>query len=86
MQSFRARLFGRAEDENMQYETTTNLNIRTGPATQHSTIEGSPLPTGTRVMVLTEKGHWRFVDVLDVVNGVMDMQGWVHSRYLKLAA
>lgn len=85
MESFRARLFGRAEDEKMQYETIANLNIRTGPGTQHPTIKGSPLPTGTRVMVLTEKGRWRFVDVLDVVNGVRDMQGWVYSRYLKLA-
>ncbi len=86
MESFRARIFGRAEDEDIQYETSTDLNIRTGPGTQHPTISGRPLPTGTRVEVLAEQGSWRQVDVLGTVNNVMDIQGWVHGRYLRRAA
>ncbi len=86
MQSFRARMLGRAEDDVADYETTTDLNIRSGPGTQHPTIPGSPLPTGTPVDAIAERGTWREVDVLETVNGVMDMQGWVHSRYLKRVA
>ena len=85
MASFRARIFGRAEDEPDRYETTANLNIRTGPGTEHQTLPGSPLPEGTQVEVLDSQGSWRFVDVLDTIDGLMDIQGWVHGRYLKRA-
>jgi N-acetylmuramoyl-L-alanine amidase len=34
---------------------------------------------------LAARGAWWQVDVLDVVNGQMDLQGWVHSRYLRRA-
>jgi len=86
MHSFRARLLGRQEDKEIPYETTTHLNIRTGPGTQHPTIPGSPLPPGSRVEILDRQGSWALVDVLDVVNDIMDMQGWVHTRYLKRTA
>jgi N-acetylmuramoyl-L-alanine amidase len=86
MQSFRARVLGRADDMPVRYETTTNLNIRSGPGTQHPPIPGSPLPTGTRVLILAEDDSWRRVDVLGSVNGVMDVQGWVHGRYLQRAS
>jgi N-acetylmuramoyl-L-alanine amidase len=84
--SVRAQVLGRAEDETVYHETTTKLNIRSGPGTQHVTIDGSPLPKGKRVLILKEQGSWRFVDVLKTVNGVMDVQGWVHGRYLKRVA
>ncbi len=85
MESFRKRILGRAGDENERYLTTTVLNIRMGPGTQHDLIPGGPLPKGTRVEILQQEGTWRFVDVLDEVSGIMDMQGWVHGRYLKRA-
>ena len=85
LQSFRARLLGRQEEEEVQYETTSELNIRSGPGTQHPPIPGSPLPPATRVEILQRDGSWAQVDVLGVVSGVMDMQGWVHSRYLQRA-
>jgi len=34
------------------------------------------------VEVLERSGLWCLVDVLDVVGEVMDLQGWVHGRYL----
>ena len=83
MASFRARVLGRAEDEETRdrYETTAELTIRSGPGTQHPPLPGSPLPPGTRVQVFATHDGWRQVDVLSVVNGVMDLEGWVHSRY-----
>jgi len=83
LQSFRSRLMGRAENDEPQCKTTANLNIRVGPGTQHPTVPGSPLPVGTPVVVLSEQGTWRFVDVPQEIHGVMDMQGWVHGRYLQ---
>lgn len=83
MHSFRARLLGRRDEELKRYETTTNLNIRTGPGTQFPTIPGSPLPTGTPLEILRQEGAWALVDIIVEVNGIVDMQGWVHSRYLK---
>jgi N-acetylmuramoyl-L-alanine amidase len=83
MHSFRARLLGRSEEKDVQYETTTSLNIHTDAGTQYPLIPGSPLPPDTRVELLNRKGNWALVDVVGIVKGVMDMEGWVHIRYLK---
>lgn len=85
MGSFRARVLGREEDEIPVYRTTVALNIRTGAGAQFPTLPQSPLPEGTRVEVLTAEGSWRMVDVLDRVGEDIDVQGWVHSRYLERA-
>ncbi len=85
MASFRARIYGRREEAPPVYRTTTHLNIRTGPGTQHETLAVSPLPVHTPVEVLREEGSWRLVDVLVAVNDVADVQGWVHHRYLERA-
>lgn len=83
MESFRGRLFGRAEDdEPSRFVTTTWLNIRQGPGTQHATILPIPLPKGTPVQVVDVRGSWRLVDVLVALEGLNDLQGWVHGRYL----
>ncbi|HEX8362627.1 MAG TPA: N-acetylmuramoyl-L-alanine amidase [Longimicrobium sp.] len=82
MESFRSRAMGRQDDQSPEFEVTAELNIRQGPGSQHPLIAGGPLPTGTRVEVLEERGSWRRVDVLGTVNGVMDLQGWVSSRFL----
>jgi N-acetylmuramoyl-L-alanine amidase len=86
MDSFRARLLGRAGDEAgapPRFVTTTSLNIRLGPGTQHATVIPKPLPEGTRLEGLASEGSWHQVDVLDAVLGVQDIQGWVHGRYLQ---
>ena len=85
MDSFRAHVLGRDDDGDERHETTAHLHIRGGPGTQHETLPGSPLPPGTCVEVLGERGSWRRVDVLDAVQGAMDLQGWVHGRYLRRA-
>lgn len=83
MMNFRGRLMGRAEDEVVVHEVTATLNVRSGPGTMNPTVPGSPLPPGTKVEILSKQGEWRRVDVLQPVNGQMDIQGWVHQRYLK---
>jgi N-acetylmuramoyl-L-alanine amidase len=86
MASFRSRLLGRAEDRPPLYETTTELNIRTGPGPQNPTLPGSPLPAGTRVQLLRTQGSWWQVDVQGETGALLDLEGWVHSRYLVKAA
>ena len=83
MESFRAHVMGRSGNEEGAYQTTTRLNIRSGPGTEYATLPGSPLPTGTRVLVQRHLGNWRFVDVLDPIEGAEDIEGWVHGRYLR---
>ncbi len=86
MESFRGRAMGRQDDQPPAFEVTQELNIRQGPGSQHPLLTGGPLPAGTRVEVLQESGSWRRVDVLGTVNGVMDLQGWVSSRFLTRAS
>lgn len=85
METFRSRLFGRAELQTDQkfYETTVNLNIRSGPGPEYGIFQGSPLPVGTRLELIEERGSWMLVDVVGEVNGVMDLEGWVTSRYVR---
>ncbi|HYI02463.1 N-acetylmuramoyl-L-alanine amidase [Hyalangium sp.] len=83
MMNFRGRLMGRAEEQPVVHEVTATLNVRSGPGTSNPTVPGSPLPLGTKVEILAKQAEWRRVDVLQPVNGQMDIQGWVHQRYLK---
>jgi N-acetylmuramoyl-L-alanine amidase len=81
--NFRSRLIGRAEDRPPLFRTTTALNIRTGPGTEHVTITVSPLPAETLLEVVDERGTWRLVNVLDAAGEASDVQGWVHGAFLR---
>lgn len=83
MESFRSSLLGRREDTPDTYETMGPLNIRSGPGTANDKLEGSPLPKGTRLDVKGSHGSWRFVDVLDHPEGLMDLEGWVHGSFIR---
>jgi N-acetylmuramoyl-L-alanine amidase len=83
--SFRARIFGRRDEEPVVHRSSSVLNIRTGPGTHHATLQAGPLPAGTHVQIVREQDSWRLVDVLDTVNGVSDIEGWVHHRFLERA-
>lgn len=90
MASYRGSVIGRetaeAEaDGDDAFVTTTALNIRTGPGTEHDKLAMGPLPTGTRLEVLAESGVWRQVDVLDAIGGDADIHGWVHGRFIEAA-
>ena len=83
MESFRARVIGRGDDTGEERaQTTTALNIRMGPGTSFPKLEASPLPAGTKVEILARQGAWRHVFVVDLVDGEMDVEGWVHGSYL----
>ena len=82
MDSVRARLLGRGDDHPERYRTTARLFVRSGAGPDFSALPGTPLPTGTEVEVLAKRGLWWQVDVADEVNGVMDIVGWCHSKYL----
>ena len=87
MAHFRGRVFGRSGEEPAApaYVTTTVLNIRVGPGTEHDRLEGGPLPAGCRLELLEEDGIWKRVDVVDAVGEAMDLVGWVHGRYVRAA-
>lgn len=82
MESVRARLLGRADDHPERYRTTAKLNVRAGAGAQFDMLSGSPLPPKTEVEVLAKNGLWWQIDVVGEVNGVMDIVGWCHSKYL----
>ncbi len=84
MQSFRSRALGRRDPDAgaERAQTTTALHIRTGPGTHFEKLPASPLPAGTKLELLGRDGDWHQVLVLDLVAGDMDVEGWVHGRYL----
>ena len=81
MGSFRSKAMGRKDDTIDDYITSAELNIRSGPGTSF-TLLSSPLPAGTPVLVLKTEGTWSFVEVQSTVNGIMDLEGWVSSKFL----
>lgn len=83
MSLLRERAMGHADDAPETMETTAALNIRAGPGTEYDKLPQSPLPPATRVEELAAEGVWRRVDVLDTIGDDMDLQGWVHGRYLR---
>ncbi len=85
MESVRARLTGRREETPVYFEVTADeLNIRKGPGTEHDPIPGSPLPQGAKVERLQVSGNWWFVRVVPNIPAEgTDMEGWVHSYFLK---
>jgi N-acetylmuramoyl-L-alanine amidase len=83
--SFRARLLGRGDDHGAPYRASAELNVRSGPGTEFACVPGSPLPVGSGVAVLAQNGVWWQVDVVGSVNGINDIVGWCHSKYLSRA-
>jgi N-acetylmuramoyl-L-alanine amidase len=84
MSSFRSRAMGRKDDTIDEHVTNTVANIRSGPGTQFPPIT-DPLPKNIRVQVLKRKGNWSFVEVLDVVHELNDLEGWISSKLLTKA-
>ncbi|HUS00467.1 MAG TPA: N-acetylmuramoyl-L-alanine amidase, partial [Chitinophagaceae bacterium] len=82
MGSFRSKAMGRESDSMDEYVTATALNIRSGPATTFTKLIEDPLPKDTKVLVLRSEGTWSFVEVLTTVQGVMDLEGWVSTKFL----
>lgn len=81
MNSFRSRALGRKDESLDTYETSASLNIRSGPGTSYNML-ADPLPPKTQVIILKRERNWSFVEVIDIVDGQMDLEGWVFSKYL----
>lgn len=82
MPGFRSRIMGRNDDKRDIFKTTVKLNIREGAGTFFEKV-AKPLPPGTELQVLDVDGNWSFVSVLEPVHGIMDLEGWVYSKYLE---
>ena len=82
MGSVRSRAMGRQDETLDDFVTSDELNIRSGPGTTFNTLIEKPLPKGTKVVVLKTEGNWSFVDVQETVHGVMDLEGWVSTKFL----
>jgi N-acetylmuramoyl-L-alanine amidase len=82
MKSFRSKALGRKNEHQDEYVTSAKVNIRSGAGTIFSLLTEEPLPAQTHVTVLKTEGNWSFVEVLDTVNGLMDLEGWVFSKFL----
>ncbi len=81
MSSFRSKAIGRKENVINMYLTSAQVNIRSGAGTQFAAVS-EPLPAGTKVQVLKREGNWSFVEVMQKVNGLNDVEGWVFSKFL----
>jgi N-acetylmuramoyl-L-alanine amidase len=82
MASFRSRVLGRKEDVVRIHHNTAGVNIRSGPGTVFTALTGQLLPKKTRMRVLRREGNWSFVEVLDTVQGLNDLEGWISSKFL----
>ena len=82
MESFRALVFGDAEDEAdldlFEVSATAGLNLRDGAGVGAQVKE--LLPRGTQVIVIERGGPWWLVS--KIKDGQPDTTGWVHSRWL----
>jgi N-acetylmuramoyl-L-alanine amidase len=71
-------IFGeRNTDGGDEYRTTTILNVRSGPGTNHPPVNGSPFPQGKVVEVIEVGGNWSLVRTPDA-----EIEGWVFAQYL----
>ncbi|MFT3823496.1 MAG: N-acetylmuramoyl-L-alanine amidase [Chitinophagaceae bacterium] len=85
MNSFRSRVMGRKDSKPATLVTTTSVNIRSGAGTQFSPVT-DPLPKNTAVEVLKRDGNWSFVNVVDEVHDLNDLEGWIMSKFLAESA
>lgn len=88
LSSFRAAAIGRGDDAAPQvdkYLTTTELNIRIGPGSQFDKLPISPLAKGTSLLRRSTQGIWMEVRVMKPVDGDADIEGWVHSDFVRAA-
>ena len=82
MASFCSEVLGREQDDEEFYETTTALNIRSGPGEAYEKIQPKPLTLGTRQILQSSEGRWCYVAVLDESHNVT-ANGWVHRDYIR---
>ncbi len=79
LESVRASVLGRSEEEQERYVVTaSSLNIRSGPGVESLAV-AEPLKQGTAVVLLEKRDRWSKVEL--VKNG--DIEGWVRNKFLE---
>jgi N-acetylmuramoyl-L-alanine amidase len=84
MASIRSAAMGRMESQDWQGLTTTEVNIRKGPAVDYPKLDKSPLKRGTRLTIVGQEGKWLYVETLKP-GGEPDLTGWVYGDYVAQA-
>lgn len=82
MKHFRSQVLGRFSSGVDIYETTVSLNVRSGPGSQYATVS-SPLAQGAMVQVLKKQGRWCWVEAVNSNQDIVDIEGWVYSKFIK---
>lgn len=81
MSGFRSKAMGRKDSLETIYTTSAIVNIRSGAGTQFAALT-DPLPKNTRVHILKRDANWSFVEVIETVHSLNDIEGWIYSKYL----
>ncbi len=81
MSGFRSKVMGRKENTDIVFITSTIVNIRSGAGTSFPALTDL-LPKDTKVHILKRDANWSFVEVIETVHGLNDIEGWINSRYL----
>ena len=82
MPSFRSKVLGRKNDQTSVHHNVAPVNIRAGAGTQFAPLTEQLLPKNTKVRILKREGTWSFVEVLETVHGLNDLEGWIASKFL----
>lgn len=85
MESFRASVVGRRDEEPAVFRTITHLNIRSGPAQTFEKLKDSALLPDTRLNLVRRDREWCLVEILDA-DGMAELSGWVHGDYIRREA
>lgn len=79
MASFRAFLFGRAEDQAARYVVTAALlNVRAGPGTEHPTVR-PPIQRDTVLTLVEMRAEWAKV----LMEDGSGQEGWVRNAFIR---
>lgn len=81
MSSFHSKAMGRNDKGSGDVKNSVEINIRSGAGSSFPTLTQA-LPIGTQMLVLRSEGTWSFVEVLQPVHGIMDLEGWVSTKFL----
>ncbi len=82
MEELRDHIYGEAFEFRDLVETTTNLNIRTGPGTEFNKLPESPLAVGTKLQRHDFTDQWTQASVLDQAGAPL-IDGWVFNAHIR---
>ena len=81
MEFFRASMFGQPLESPPSYIVVKSASLRDAP--NGAPVLTKSLPADTRLGCLQLQADWMVVKVLDPIEGVPDIQGWLQMKYVK---